>query len=96
LIGWWLLGLKGSLAAWLAGVSPGSFAAKPRRTAAELALCRSVARGRVTSGGCLTLQQPVGLRNRRLQIDRSGLFFAVFLPNISFNRILREQLRFLQ
>jgi hypothetical protein len=26
--------------------------------------------------------QPVGLRNRRLQIDRSGLFFAAFLPNI--------------
>jgi hypothetical protein len=26
--------------------------------------------------------EPVGLRNRRLQIDRSGLFFAAFLTNI--------------
>ncbi|CDS50968.1 hypothetical protein [Polaromonas sp. CG9_12] len=26
--------------------------------------------------------QPAGLRNRRLQIDRSGLFFPAFLPNI--------------
>ena len=29
-----------------------------------------------------TANLAVGLRNRRLQIDRSGLFFAVFSPNI--------------
>ena len=28
-------------------------------------------------------QEPVGLGNRRLQIDRSGPFFTVFLPNSS-------------
>jgi hypothetical protein len=27
-------------------------------------------------------EEPAGLRNRRLQIDRSGLFFAAFLINI--------------